>query len=114
MGSLDWDDRKANKWQKLRESFNIAKKEKNLQSIIKIGESIIELDAEAKFLKILVPLFEKDIAGAYLKLDQKLEAIAHYQAALAGYKADQSKNPNSWVKDIDRLEKKIDKLVSGT
>jgi hypothetical protein len=92
----------------------LPKKEKNLQNIIEIGKSIIELDAQAKFIGIMVPLFEKEIAGAYLKQGQKTEAITFYQAALAGYEADQIIRPGSWIKDVDRLEKQLAKLNSGT
>jgi tetratricopeptide (TPR) repeat protein len=109
-----WNDRKYNKWLTLRENIGIAKKEKNLQDIIEIGKSIIELDSQAKFIGIMVPIFEKEIAGAYLKQGKKTEATAFYQAALAGYKADQTISPGSWIKDVDRLEKQLAKLNSGT
>jgi len=116
MASDDWDDRKFNKWQKLRENFRVAKKEKDYNKLISIGNSILELDTNAKFIGIFVPLFQKEMADAYLNLNQNDKAIEYYQAALTGYKADREKRkttaPDSWVKDISRLEKKLGKLLS--
>ncbi|MDR0472358.1 MAG: hypothetical protein LBH43_01620 [Treponema sp.] len=105
-------------WNKLREIFKNAKKEKDYNKIIEIGKTIIDFDSYAKDIGVFTPLFEKDIADAYLKLGQKDEAIVHFQSAIKGYKADQKeragkwKQNGTWQKDIDRLEAKVQKLFS--
>ena len=105
----------AQTWSELQKSFNTAKKEKQYEKIIEIATKTLQLDAEAKFIGILVPSFEKDIADAYLKLEQRDKATEHYQAALIGYRAEHEKNkktsPDSWQKEIERLEKKLKSLL---
>jgi len=71
MGSDEWDEAKFQKWIKLRDNFRTAKKEKNYKEVISIGNSIIELDKQAKFIAISVPIFEKEILKAQKKLTEK-------------------------------------------
>jgi len=109
-------DRYFKKWTKLRGEFDQAKREKNFQRIIDVSNLIKKLDAEEKESDIFVPLFDKAIADAYLKLEEKDKAIKHYQAALSGFIAEHKKNkandPDSWTKEISRLEKTLAKLQS--
>jgi hypothetical protein len=70
MGAEEWEEGKFQKWLKLRDDFRFAKKEKNYKKIISIGKSIIDLDSQAKFIGILVPLFEKEIVKAQKKLTE--------------------------------------------
>jgi tetratricopeptide (TPR) repeat protein len=107
----DWSDRKFNKWLKLRDAVREAKSEKNYQKVIDKANEVLKLDAEAKFIGIFVPIFQKDIADAYLKLNKIEEAIQHYKNAIAGYKSEHEKN-NGWLKDIERLETKVLRLES--
>jgi len=113
MGSEEWNEKKFQDWLKLRDDFRSAKKEKNFGKIIDIGKSIIELASE-KSIGIFTPLFEKEIADAYIKLNKKGEALIHYKIALTGYNEDRKKNKkeNSWLKEIERLAGKIEKLSS--
>jgi tetratricopeptide (TPR) repeat protein len=107
----NWDDRKFNKWLKLRDSLAEAKSQKNYQKVIDKANEVLELDSKAKFIGIFVPMFEKDIADAYLKLNKVEDALEHYQYALTGYKEEHEKT-NGWVKDIERIEAKLLKLES--
>jgi len=105
------ENEKFQEWLDLREQYREAKREKDYQKIIDISNSILKLDVEAKFIEIFVPLFEKDIADAYLKMGQEELALVHYRSALLGFRLehekDKKRNPESWVKDIERLERKI-------
>jgi tetratricopeptide (TPR) repeat protein len=114
MGEFDPDDKKFQKWQKLRSDLKEAKREKDPEKIIKVCQSVIELDAKAKYIQILVPLFEKDMAKAYQKLGKNEEALSHFKLALKGYQADRQRTGqvSSWEKDIASLEKAIAKLES--
>jgi tetratricopeptide (TPR) repeat protein len=110
MGSDDWKEKKFDRWIKLREEYRAAKKEKNYQRIITVSKTILELDAKARFIKILTPQFQKEIADAYLQTGNADFAISFYQKAVAGYRVEQQESPNSWEKEINRLEAKIAKL----
>ena len=115
-GQEEWEEAKEEEWQKLREAYKSAKKEKDYQKIIESANSLIKLDTEAKFIGVLVPSLEKEIANAYLKLDQKDKAIMFFEAAISGYRAehekDKAQQPEIWLKDIESLEKKVLKLKS--
>ena len=115
-GSEELEELYEHTWQELRGNFRSAKKEKQYEKVINIATKIIVLDTEATFIGIGVPLFEKDIADAYLKLDQKDKAIEHYQTAIAGFKSDHEKykktNPDYCLKDIEQIEKKLKKLLT--
>jgi hypothetical protein len=59
----EWSDKKFDKWQKLREKYRTAKSEKDFVKVISISKEIIALDKNAKFIGIMIPLFQKDIAN---------------------------------------------------
>jgi hypothetical protein len=105
-------DRLFAKWLKLRTKFKDAKSAKDWQRVIAVAGEIIEFDKSAKEVGIFLPLFEAAIADAYLKLEDRPSAIAHYRTALEGYVAENKKNPDSWLKEIARITKKIEKLES--
>jgi tetratricopeptide (TPR) repeat protein len=102
-------DKLFDKWLKLRDSVKEAKSQKNYQKVIDKANEVLEFDSKVKSIGIFVPIFEEDIANAYLKLNKLEDAIEHYQYALAGYKAEHDKT-NGWVKKIERIEAKLLKL----
>jgi hypothetical protein len=105
-------DRLFAKWTKLRVKFKDAKSSKNWQRVITVSGEIIEFDKSAKEVGIFLPLFEAAIADAYLKLDDRRSATAHYRRALEGYVAENAEKPDSWLKEIARITKKLEKLES--
>ncbi|MCK4881879.1 MAG: hypothetical protein KAS92_02515 [Candidatus Omnitrophica bacterium] len=109
-----WDDSLFNAWLKLREAFRNAKKDKNYNNIIQIGLDILKLDKTAKFIGIMTPLFNKDIANSYLKINDNENALKYYKLSLNGFieyrKNNTLNKPTDWLKDIEILEKKINKL----
>lgn len=112
--SSDWDDDLFNQWQELREQYRQCKKNKDYSNVIHYCEQIIELDKKAKFIEIMVPLFEKDTGDAYLKCGNRHMARKHFILAVNGFKEYRKNNalssPDDWLKDIERLQKKIDKI----
>jgi hypothetical protein len=105
-------DRLFSKWIKLRTKFREAKSSKNWLRIIEIASEIIEFDKTAKSIGIFLPVFEVSIANAYLKLENREVAIAHYHTALEGFILENKKQPTSWLKEIARITKKIERLES--
>jgi len=103
------------KWIKLREEYQQAKKENDYQKIIDVANLIKNLDSEYKEIGIFIPIFDKDIAEAYIKLGLKDKAIFYYKVALSGFKTEHEKNKSkqskSWLKDIGIIEKKLVKLT---
>jgi tetratricopeptide (TPR) repeat protein len=110
----EWNDKKFNKWLKLREKHKKAKSDKNFQEIISISKEIIELDKNAKFIGIMTPLFQKDMADAYLKISDYSNASIYYKEAinsLNNYRnINDLNNSDSFLKEISSLEKKLTKL----
>jgi tetratricopeptide (TPR) repeat protein len=109
MGEFDPDDKKFQKWQKLRSDLKDAKREKDQKKIISVCQKVIELDQAAKYIRIFIPIFEKAMAKAYSELGQPQEALAHYRKALQGFRVESG----DWAKDIAGMEKAIAKLESG-
>ncbi len=103
-----------NKWITLREQYRYSKKDKDYNTIISISEQIIELDKTAKFIKIMVPLFHKDIGEANMKKGNTEEGKKSFQLAVDGFKQYRNDNrlnkPDDWLKDIEKLERKIKKI----
>jgi tetratricopeptide (TPR) repeat protein len=104
-------DKLFDKWLKLRDSVAEAKSQKNYQKVIDKANEVLVLDSKAKSIGIFVPMFEEDIANAYIKLNKVEDAMEHYRNALAGYKKEHEKT-NGWVNKIERIEAKILKLKS--
>lgn len=109
-----FDQKKFDHWQALRSSFKEAKKEKDFEKVIRICKEIITLDAEAAFICIMKPLFYKEIGSAYLKLDNKELAANNLETARDEFinyrKTNPLNKPDDWLKDIEALNKKIEKL----
>jgi tetratricopeptide (TPR) repeat protein len=112
MAASEWNEKKFDKWQQLREKFRNAKRNKDYQSIINTVNEIIELDKNAKFIGIAIHIFEKEIGNAYLKINDTTSALEHFKKAVSEIKEEQAKQPGSWMKDIERLKAKIARLES--
>ncbi|AOU99191.1 hypothetical protein BI364_15730 [Acidihalobacter yilgarnensis] len=88
-----------------------AKKGKNYQCVLSVGESILELDKRATFLKkIATPIFQKDMAEACIKLGAVNSAIEYLLAAKAGFE-ERRNGSDDWQKDIELINKKLAKLM---
>jgi len=113
-GKDNRDDELFNTWLKLHDKYRQAKKNKDLKEIINYCEQIIELDLKAKSIKIMVPIFQKDLGDAYAKLGNNELAKNYYLYAIEGLKKKRESplnKPDDWLKDIEVLQKKINKLV---
>lgn len=114
--SASWDQKKFDRWQELRKSLNECKRAKEYSQIVEVAEKIIDLDKEAPFIRIMTPLFYKEIGAAFEKLGDLIEAIRNYQLAVNGFKQYRESNelnkPEDWLKDVQSLSKKIERLKS--
>lgn len=112
--SASWDQKKFDRWQELRKALKEQKRAKEYAQVIEIAGKIIDLDKEAKFIKIMTPLFYKEIGAAYEKLGELDKAIKNYKLAVEGfsrYRESKDLNkPDDWLKDIQSIDKKIDRL----
>jgi hypothetical protein len=112
--SKQWDDKKFEEWLSLREQFQDAKRSKNYDQTIKVGLSILSFEKTAKFIGIMTPLFHRDLGNAYLKNDNTVKALEHYRTAHFEFieyrKTQKLSKPNDWLKDIETLNKKINKI----
>jgi tetratricopeptide (TPR) repeat protein len=109
-----WNDRDFEEWLKLRELYREAKKQKDYEKVIFFCEEIIDLDKKAKFIGIMIPLFYKDIANSYSKLENTLKAIEFYELAVNGFieyrKKAKLNSTSDWLNDIEKINKKIENL----
>lgn len=114
--SESWDQNKFDRWQELRRSLKECKREKEYAQVIEVAEKIIDLDKEAPFIRIMTPLFYKEIGVACEKLGDLNDAIKNYQLAEDGLKKYRESNelnkPDDWLKDIQSLSRKIERLQS--
>jgi hypothetical protein len=112
----EWKDALFKQWLDLRNAFKANKKIKNWSNVINICNVIIQLDSQAKFIGIMVPIFYKEMANAYEKNCDISNAIKFYSLARDGfikYHAEKSlRSSNDWLPDIDKIDKKIIKLSS--
>ena len=113
----DWNDALFNRWQKLRKNHKEAKRAKDHLAVIKIGADIIELAGRAPFIEIFEALFQKDMADAFVKLDDAPAAIVHYEHAIKLFEAHRAagklRNPDDFLTDIEKLQKKLAKLKNN-
>ncbi|MEQ5857620.1 tetratricopeptide repeat protein [Halomonas sp. EF61] len=102
------------RWQELRKPLNEHKRAKEHGQVVEVARMIISLDKEAKFIRIMTPLFYKEIGMAYEKLSETEKAIESYRQAVEGlvrYRESNDLNsPEDWLKDIQSLNKNIDRL----
>lgn len=114
--SASWDQNKFDRWQELRKSFRECKRAKEYVQVVEVAGKIIDLDKKAPFIRIMTPLFYKEIGAACEKLGDLKEAIKNYQLAVDGFKKYRESNelnkPEDWLKDVQSLSKKIERLKS--
>lgn len=112
--SNKWNDALFQEWLCIRKNFNDNKKAKNWEKVIEDCAAIIELDSKAKFIGIMLPIFYREIANAYEKINEVTNAIDYYRCskdAFLEYRANKSlKDPSDWLSDIDKIDKKLAKL----
>lgn len=106
-----WNEKIFENFIQLRDAFRSAKKEKDYLRVLSIGLKIIELEKQAKFLNIITPIFQKDMANASVKLGNVNLAIEYFIAAKTGFK-ERINGSDDWQKDIDLIDKKLIKLMS--
>jgi len=110
----NWDQALFDQWIALREKSRLAGREKNYADVVEISKKIIELSRRAPFIGIVVFLFERDIADAYSKLGDTDAAIQYYRKAISSlheYRATKRRDgPNSFLIDLEKMEKKVSKL----
>jgi hypothetical protein len=110
----EWNEVLFQKWNKLRELFRRYKKEQKWVAVISTCENIIQLDSNAKYIQIMVPLFYKEIANAYTKLNAIEKALNYYEISkteFINYRANNPlHDPNDWLDEIAKIDKKLTKL----
>jgi hypothetical protein len=104
-----WDERGFEDFIMLRDKLRLAKREKKYQDVIDLGIKIVEIDEYSKTLKICTPIFYKDIGEAGLKLGDTELALKYFILAKNGF-LEYRISDFEWQKDIDVLDKKIEKL----
>lgn len=101
-------------WEALKEKLNKASRHRDYELVIESCREIIALDAEAKFLKIMVFLFYKDIGEAYFKMRDYKNALENFNLAKEGlltYRATQKlKFPEDWLNELKIIERFIGKI----
>lgn len=112
--SADWNDELFKKWLQLRTDLRKSKKNKNWAGVIKSCNHIIQLDLDAKFIGIVIPLFYKEMASSYTKMGENANALKSYLRAkdeFIKYRINNAlKNPSDWLSDISAIDKHIVKL----
>ena len=109
-----WNEEAFSRWQTLRKELKQYKRAKEYKNIIDTAKEIIEISKRAESIKIMEPLFYKEIGMAHEKMGEKNEAIENYRLAAEGFAAHRKFNEvnksDDFLKDIQSLEKKIRKL----
>jgi hypothetical protein len=110
----DWDQRLFDEWLSLREQFRDAKRNKEYVKTIDLCMAILALNKRAKFIRVMTPLFHKEIGNAYLRLTDYPNALRHLQNAKDDFveyrKNNELRHPDDWLKDISSLERRIRKI----
>lgn len=110
----DWNDALFQKWLHLRTDFKNNKKNKKWINLVNNCNDIIQLSSKAKFIGIMIPIFYKEAANAYEKINDITNALKFYslaKEAFINYRATNAlKNRNDWLADIDIIDKRISRL----
>ena len=101
-------------WEALKEKLNKAAKNRDYELVIEYCREVIVFDTQAKFLKIMVFLFYKDIGEAYYKMQDYKNALENLHLAKEGlltYRATQKlKFPEDWLHELKVIDKLITKI----
>jgi vacuolar-type H+-ATPase catalytic subunit A/Vma1 len=110
----DWNDQQFEKWLRLMTAFTTNKKNKKWIDVINNCNEIIQLNSNAQYIGIMFPIFYKEMASAYEKIDDIVNAIKFYylaKEAFINYRTTNPlRNPEDWLADIDRIDKRISHL----
>jgi hypothetical protein len=104
-----WNNELFESFVGLRDALRAAKKQKDYQRVLSLGQSILELDTRATFLKIATPIFQKDMAQACIKLGEFSSAIKYLELAKTGF-IERKNAPDDWQHDLEMIDKKLAKL----
>lgn len=107
--SNQWNNKLFDKFITLRDGLRAAKREKNYQRVLSLGQQILELDKSATFLKIMTPIFLKDMGNACLKLGDTVTAVTYFKKAIEKFGALRAQS-GDWQNDIDVIQRKLDRL----
>ncbi|MHC8382665.1 hypothetical protein [Pseudomonas sp. LB3P14] len=114
--SASFNQKIFDRWQELRKALKEYKGAKDYDQVIEVASKIIVLDKEAKFIRIMTPLFYKEIGTACEKLGESDKAVENYRLAVEGFNRYRESNelnkPDDWLKDIQSLNKKIERLLA--
>jgi hypothetical protein len=112
-----WNESKFQKWLALREDFRSHKRDHCWEALIVTGEQIIDLAEDAKFIGIMVPLFQKDIGYAWQKLGDVDRAVHFYNLAKSGllkYRAEEKLYKlDDWLDTIGVIDRKIGRMLES-
>lgn len=110
----DWNEELFKKWLHLRTDFKNNKKNKKWINLINNCNEIIKLDSTAKFIGLMAPIFYKEMASAYEKINDIANSLKFYsiaKEAFINYRTTNAlRNPDDWLADIDRIDKRIFKM----
>lgn len=107
--SNQWNNQLFDEFIRLRDGLRAAKRDKNYQHVLSIGQQILELDKSAKFLKIATPLFLKDMGNACIRIGDNATAMTYFKDAIVKFSELREQSGN-WQNDIDVIQRKLDKL----
>jgi hypothetical protein len=111
----NWDDGLFQKWIDLRTRLEKNRKGKDWRAEINVCEEIIQLNDQAKFISIMTPLFYKDMAKAYEKLEDRDNSLKYYRLAKEGllkYRSEHKLNsPDDWLNDINSIDERVSELT---
>ena len=106
-----------NQWLELRNSHTTAKRNKDFQAVIDLSKKIIAHSIKAPEIRIMAALFHKDIADSYVRLNDTPSAIAACREAIASFKhyraTERLSKPDDFLSDIEKLQKKLEKLENS-
>jgi tetratricopeptide (TPR) repeat protein len=107
--SDQWNDNLFDEFILLRDGLRAAKRDKNYQHVLSLGQQIIELNKSAQFLRIAPPIFLKDMGNACVKLGDNTAAIKYFKDAIEKLTKLKGQSED-WKKEIDVIKKKLEKL----
>lgn len=107
--SNQWSNKLFEEFIHLRGELRAAKRNKNYQHVLSVGQQILELDKSAKFLKIATPIFLKDMGNACIRLGDNATAVKYFKDAIEKFTELKGQSDN-WQNDIDVIQRRLKKL----